>query len=152
MWFFLLIIAIIVGVTYGYEYGIVLWVVCRIVVYVVIKGARSSSSYQTYDSYTYHSSYQSNFQKSYQHNNQYNNTSKDWKETEYKGVDHYYSVLGVSSSATDTEVKKAYRKLAMKYHPDRCANSSEEVRIRANEKFREVNKAYEAVKELRQMK
>ena len=148
---FLLIIAIIVSVTCGYEYAIVLWIATRIVASVIIKGAQSSSSYQTYDSYTYQSNYQSNYQKSYQHNNQHN-TSNDWQKTESKSMEHYYSVLGVSSNATDTEVKKAYRKLAMEYHPDHCANSNEVVRKRANERFRKVNEAYEAVKELRQMK
>jgi len=67
-------------------------------------------------------------------------------------VSYYYTVLGVSSNATDAEIKKAYRKLAMECHPDRCANSTEEIRKHANDRFREVNKAYEAVKELRQMK
>lgn len=67
-------------------------------------------------------------------------------------ISYYYTVLGVASNATDAEVKKAYRKLAMECHPDHYPNSSEEVRRRASDKFREVNKAYEAVKELRQMK
>lgn len=67
-------------------------------------------------------------------------------------VSYYYTVLGVSTNATDAEVKKAYRKLAMECHPDHYPNSSEEVRRRASDKFREVNRAYEAVKELRQMK
>lgn len=67
-------------------------------------------------------------------------------------IGYYYTVLGVSTNATDAEVKKAYRKLAMECHPDHYPNSSEEVRRRASDRFREVNKAYEAVKELRQMK
>jgi len=51
----------------------------------------------------------------------------------------YYKVLGVSKSATDTEIKKAYRKLALEYHPDR--NKSRE----AEAKFKEINKAYEVL-------
>lgn len=51
----------------------------------------------------------------------------------------YYSTLGVSKSATDTEIKKAYRKLALEYHPDR--NKSRE----AEAKFKEINKAYEVL-------
>ena len=50
----------------------------------------------------------------------------------------YYEVLGVSKSATDKDIKKAYKKLAMKYHPDR--NPDNPV---AQEKFREVKEAYE---------
>lgn len=51
----------------------------------------------------------------------------------------YYSTLGVSKTATDTEIKKAYRKLALEYHPDR--NKSKE----AEAKFKEINKAYEVL-------
>ena len=51
----------------------------------------------------------------------------------------YYEVLGVSKNATDEELKKAYRRLAKKYHPDANPNNKEE----AEKKFKEVNEAYE---------
>ena len=52
----------------------------------------------------------------------------------------YYDVLGVSKGANEDEIKKAYRKLAKKYHPD--ANPGDKT---AEEKFKEVNEAYEVL-------
>ena len=49
----------------------------------------------------------------------------------------YYEVLGVKKNATEAELKKAYRKLAMKYHPDRNKDNKD-----AEEKFKEINEAY----------
>lgn len=61
----------------------------------------------------------------------------------------YYEVLGVGKNATDDELKKAYRKLAKKYHPDANIDNKEE----AEAKFKEVNEAYEILsdKQKRQM-
>jgi len=50
----------------------------------------------------------------------------------------YYEVLGVSRSASDADIKKAYRRLAMKYHPDRNPGKEKE----ATERFKEINEAY----------
>lgn len=56
-----------------------------------------------------------------------------------------YKVLEISPSATDDEVKAAYRKLAMKHHPDRVASLGEDVRKAAEEKFRQLNDAKEKI-------
>ena len=58
-------------------------------------------------------------------------------------------MLEIDRSATDDEVKKAYRKMAMKYHPDRVATLGEEVKKSATEKFQAVAAAYDAIKEER---
>lgn len=51
-----------------------------------------------------------------------------------------YEILGVPKTATDEEIKKAYRKLALTYHPDRNRGDQE-----AEEKFKEINLAYEVL-------
>lgn len=58
-----------------------------------------------------------------------------------------YSVLGISRNATDDEVKKAYRELAKKYHPDNYADSP--LADLVEEKMKEVNEAYEAIQKER---
>jgi DnaJ like chaperone protein len=63
--------------------------------------------------------------------------------------DWAYKVLEGDRSATDEEIKKAYRKMAMKYHPDRVATLGEEVKKSATEKFQAVAAAYDAIKEER---
>src|SRR5574344_1214516 len=51
----------------------------------------------------------------------------------------YYELLGVSKSASDDEIKKAFRKLAVKFHPDKDGGDEE--------KFKEINEAYEVLKD-----
>ncbi len=57
-----------------------------------------------------------------------------------------YKILGVDVNASDEEVKKAYRTMAMKYHPDKVSYLGEDFRAAANEKFQKVNEAYEKIK------
>ncbi len=60
----------------------------------------------------------------------------------------YYEVLGVSKTATDEEIKKAYRKLAKKYHPDANPDNRKE----AEEKFKEISEAYETLSDTQKRK
>jgi len=69
----------------------------------------------------------------------------------YKEVSAAYSVLGISSSATDDEVRTAYRKMAMKNHPDKVATLGPDVQKAAAEKFRQVQEAYEEIKKERRL-
>lgn len=59
--------------------------------------------------------------------------------------DANYRILGISPEATDEEVKKAYRRMAVKYHPDKVATLGEDVQKAAEEKFKAVSQAYDAI-------
>lgn len=56
-----------------------------------------------------------------------------------------YKILGLTSSASNDEIKKAYRKLALENHPDKLAYLGEDVRKVAEEKFTKINVAYEKI-------
>ena len=53
---------------------------------------------------------------------------------------NYYDILGLTKSASDADIKKAYKKMAMQYHPDRNKGDK-----KAEEKFKEVNEAYQVL-------
>lgn len=70
----------------------------------------------------------------------------------YRNVDSDYKILGIESNATDEEVKKAYRKMAIAFHPDKVAAMGEEYQKGAKEKFQQIQDAYEAIKKRRGFK
>ena len=70
----------------------------------------------------------------------------------YRNVDSDYKILGVESSVTDEEIKKAYRKMAISFHPDKVATMGEEYQKGAKEKFQQIQDAYEAIKKRRGFK
>lgn len=69
----------------------------------------------------------------------------------YKETNAAYTVLEISPSATDDEVRTAYRRMAMKNHPDKVATLGPDVQKAAAEKFRQVQEAYETIKKERGM-
>jgi len=66
-------------------------------------------------------------------------------------TDSSYKILEIEPSATEEEVKKAYRRMAMKYHPDKVSHLGDEFRKTADEKFKKVNEAYNKIKKERNM-
>jgi preprotein translocase subunit Sec63 len=65
-----------------------------------------------------------------------------------KGPDPYQE-LGISESATDEEVERAYRRLITQYHPDRLEGVAEELRSQAKDRASRINRAYEQIRKQR---
>lgn len=79
-------------------------------------------------------------------------SEKDYQSIEAMFVantDAAYKILEVEASATDDELKKAYRKMAVKYHPDKVHYLGEDIQRAAHEKFQKVNEAWETIKKQR---
>ena len=81
-------------------------------------------------------------------------------QVEYKSIESMfkedlesaYNVLGVSKESTDLEIKKAYRKMANKYHPDKIAHLGDDFKDISQEKFKSVSEAYNKIKKERNIK
>ena len=69
----------------------------------------------------------------------------------YKDTTASYKILEITSDATDDKVKRAYRKMATKFHPDKVHHLGEEFQKMAEEKFKSVNDAYQKIKKERSM-
>jgi DnaJ like chaperone protein len=81
--------------------------------------------------------------------NYLNVSSKDFdsiKAMFYKDVNSAYQILEITPSANEDDIKKAYRKMAIKYHPDKVSSLGEEFQKAAKEKFQKVQEAYETIK------
>lgn len=67
----------------------------------------------------------------------------------YKDTGSAYKILEIDSNASDEEIKKAYKKMAVKFHPDKVSHLGEEFQKSAKEKFQKVQEAYEILKKER---
>ena len=81
-----------------------------------------------------------------------NNEFNSLKAMFYTNSASYYDVLNLSKSANDDEVKKAYRKLALEYHPDKVANLGADHQEASKIKFQKILEAYENIKKERGIK
>ena len=87
----------------------------------------------------------------YRNDSSRQNTGENWQnawETD-NSCAAAYRILGVQQSASIDEIKAAYRKLAIKFHPDKYATQSPQVQKDAEQKFKEVNQAYDIIKKAR---
>ncbi|MBP5317941.1 MAG: DnaJ domain-containing protein [Paludibacteraceae bacterium] len=108
----------------------------------------------------YHTSYggqqyRSNEQQ-YQQSSQQSSYSYSSGNYQYQSSGHYnnwaYTALEIEPTATDDEVKKAYRRMALKYHPDKISGLGEAAKRAATEKFQALAEAYESIKRERGIK
>lgn len=129
----------------GFFSILIIFLVIRLV-FRSLFGGRSSYTHFYYDSNEDQNRYQR------QYNSQSNESSQ---QRTYQPAKDYYSILGVTREASDDEVKKAYRKLIMEYHPDKVANNSNndsKYKEFAAKRFREVQDAYEQICKARGIK
>lgn len=112
-------------------------------------------------------SYNRNSNSSYSGNNSYNNSNNSSNNSGYSNsnnsnnnyrrssgvsISEAYEILGVTGNASDAEIKKAYRALAMQYHPDRVSGMGDEAVRQATESMRQINAAWDVLKEARGIK
>ena len=69
-----------------------------------------------------------------------------------KSANSAYKILEINKEATNDEVRKAYKRLAIKHHPDKVSHLGEDIQQAANEKFKEINQAFEQIKKERGIK
>ncbi|ARV09595.1 molecular chaperone DjlA [Winogradskyella sp. PC-19] len=82
-------------------------------------------------------------------------SSRDYESIKamfYNSTNNAYKILEIEKNVSDDEVKRAYRKMAKKYHPDRLSHLGEEHHDGAEEKFRQVQEAYEHIQKERGFK
>lgn len=70
----------------------------------------------------------------------------------YRDAEADYLILEVEPNASDEEVKKAYRRMAVKFHPDKVADLGEEAQRSAKERFQKIQDAWESIKKRRGIK
>ena len=91
----------------------------------------------------------SEFQKLSQIARLFNLSQQNVQDTYKQSSAAAYSILDISKDAMDAEVKNAYRKLVKRYHPDKVITNDEALKIGAEEKFKEIQEAYEIIQKER---
>lgn len=78
-------------------------------------------------------------------NNDFESIKAMFVQNKTRHINDAYTILEINPSATNAEVKKAYREMAKKYHPDRVITQDEAIKKGAEEKFKQVQQAYEEI-------
>ena len=81
-----------------------------------------------------------------------NSNSNNYRKSRSISVSEAYDILKVDSNASDAEIKKAYRVLALMYHPDKVSSLGDEAVRQATESMKQINQAWDVVKEARGMR
>lgn len=84
--------------------------------------------------------------------NRENNNSSSFNTTNNQSTESLYDILGLKPTATNDEIKKTYRTLVKKFHPDTVANLGDDVKKEAERKFVRIQQAYEKICQLRNIK
>ena len=144
---FYILVAWIAMSLFGFVITTLLPIIVILVIIYAIRGRNNSKTGRT-RTYYYHFGGNSGFEDFFRNSHTYsggeqrsyhNNPGTDF----YANRSKYYDILGVSQGADKEEIKRAYRNLARKYHPDKYATASEADRKYNEQKFKEINEAYE---------
>lgn len=114
----------------------------------------NSNSYSNQNSNSNQNSYNRSSNSGSGNNSNYNSNSNsnNYRRTSGVSVSEAYDILGVAGNASDAEIKKAYRVLAVKYHPDNAAALGDEAVRQATESMKKINAAWEVLKDARGIK
>jgi len=113
---------------------------------------QEESKQNSSESDSQNNSYQSDNDNKKDNSNNNSDSSDKSKRVSHLSITDAYDILGVAGDASDEEVKKAYRILAMMYHPDKVSSLGDEAIRQATESMKQINAAWDVVKEARGMR
>ena len=138
------IIALIVSVVWDWGIGLCIFVFGEIIIGFLAEFFASIVQTQARNT-------QQNSNGNYNSHYYKQNESKEKPKVYNCDIDNYYAVLGIRSTVTNDEVKRAYRDMVRKYHPDMVSTQGKNVQRMAERRTQEINEAYQNIKFWRHM-